>query len=172
MIFGKVECGEHMPVIFYFRTFGNVESQTGKDVNDFVAHNGKRMACAQLHGISRTGQVEIVLSVVLVVELFFQCVDFFLCFCFQLVELHADFFFLFGSHIAEICHQVIDGSFLAEVFDAQSFEFFGIGGFQGPHLFKKLINLSYHILRFIVIRFSLNCCKSNNNIAIKEDRKK
>ena len=51
-----------MPVIFYFRTFGNVESQTGKDVNDFVAHNGKWMACAQLHGISRTGQVEIVLS--------------------------------------------------------------------------------------------------------------
>ena len=50
-----------MPVIFYFRTFGNVESQTGKDINDFVLYNGERVACTEFHRISRTRQIPLIL---------------------------------------------------------------------------------------------------------------
>ena len=104
MVFGKVQCREHVPVIFNFRTFGNTESQTGKDINDFVLYNGERVACTEFHRISRTRQIQSVTIVVLTFKHFFQRVDFVLRFCFQFIQSHADFFFLFGSYITEICH--------------------------------------------------------------------
>ena len=44
MIFGKIHGGEYMPVVFYFRPIGNIESHAGKYIDDFVSYDGKRMA--------------------------------------------------------------------------------------------------------------------------------
>ena len=44
MVFGKIHGGEYVPVVFHFRSVGDVESHTGKYIDDFVSHDGKRMA--------------------------------------------------------------------------------------------------------------------------------
>ena len=164
MVFGKVQCREHVPVIFNFRTFGNAESQTGKDINDFVLYNGERVACTEFHRISRTRQIQSVTIVVLTFKHFFQRVDFVLRFCFQFIQSHADFFFLFGSYVTEIRHQIVNGSLLTQVFDAESFEFFGIGGVQNFYLFQKLFNLSYHIFDVLLFSFLVKTVQRYNFI--------
>ena len=107
-----------MPVIFHFRTVGDVETHTGKYIDNFVFNDAERMTCSQFYGIGRTGEVEIITTVVLAFKLLFQGADLFLRFVFELVQTHTYFFFEFGRYVAEVGHQFIDGSFLAEVFDA------------------------------------------------------
>ena len=104
MIFGKVQCREYMPVVFDFRTFGDAESQTCEDINDFVLYNCNRMTCTEFNRISRAGQVKTVATIILALELFLQRIDFVLRFSFQFIQSHADFFFLFGSYVTEIRH--------------------------------------------------------------------
>ena len=93
-----------MPVVFDFRTFGDAESQTCEDINDFVLYNCNRMTCTEFNRISRAGQVKTVATIILALELFLQRIDFVLRFSFQFIQSHADFFFLFGSYVTEIRH--------------------------------------------------------------------
>ena len=164
MIFGKVQSREYMPVVFNFGTFGNTESQACEDIDDFVLYNRNRMTCTEFYRISRTGQVQAVTTVILTFELFFQRIDFVLRFSFQFIQSHADFFFLFGSYVTEIRHQIVNGSLLTQVFDAESFEFFGIGGVQNFYLFQKLFNLSYHIFDVLLFSFLVKTVQRYNFI--------
>ena len=88
MIFGKVQCREYMPVVFDFRTFGDAESQTCEDINDFVLYNCNRMTCTEFNRISRAGQVKTVATIILALELFLQRIDFVLRFSFQFIQSH------------------------------------------------------------------------------------
>ena len=36
MVFGKIHGGEYVPVVFHFRSIGDIESHTGKYIDDFV----------------------------------------------------------------------------------------------------------------------------------------
>ena len=54
----EVQSRKDMPVVFYFRAFGNAESKSCEDVDDFVTHNRQRMACTKFNGICRAGQVK------------------------------------------------------------------------------------------------------------------
>ena len=152
MIFGKVHGREYVPVVFHFRTVGDVESHTGEYVDDFILDDAERVTCSQFYGIGRTGKVEVVATVVLTFELFFESAYLFLRFVLKFVQTHADFFFEFGGYVAEVRHQFVNGSLLAEVLDAQCFQFLGVSGFQCFYFLQKLVDFSYHI---VVIIYSL-----------------
>ena len=152
VIFSKIQCGEHVPVILNFRTLGNTETQTCKYIDDFVFYDGERVACTQFYRISGTSEVNIVTTRILAFELFFQGVNLFLRLVFQFIQSHADFFLLFGSHVAEVCHQVIDSAFFTEEFDAECFQFLGVGSFQCFHFLQKLVDFIYHIVVIIYFR--------------------
>ena len=131
---GEVQLRVDVEVILHLGTVGDVEAHAGEYVDDLVLHDGERMTCAQSDGVSRAGQVEFVAAVVLTLEHLFQGGDALLRALFQFVELHADLLFLFSRHIAEVRHQFTDDPFLAEVFDAQCFQFLGTVGLQGLYL--------------------------------------
>ena len=152
VIFGEIQCREHMPVILDFRTFGNAESQTGKYIDDFVLYDGERVARTQFYRISGTCKVNIITARILTFELFFQGSNFFLCLVLQFIQSHADFFLLFGSYVTEIRHQVIDCTFFTKEFDAERFQFLGIGSFQCFHFLQKLVDFIYHIVVIIYFR--------------------
>ena len=104
MVFRKVHGREYMPVVFDFRSVCDVETHSGKNIDDFVLHDCERMACTKFHRISRTGQIQSVATVVLVFKLLFQRIDFILRFRFQFIQPHADFLFLLSRYVAKICH--------------------------------------------------------------------
>ena len=75
------------------------------------------MACTELHRISGTGQVDVVVACLYVVKTFFQFVDLILSSFFQLVQKLSHFTLLIGRNVAEIVHQGRYLTFLAEIFD-------------------------------------------------------
>lgn len=93
VIFSKIQCGEHVPVILNFRTLGNTETQTCKYIDDFVFYDGERVACTQFYRISGTSEVNIVTTRILAFELFFQGVNLFLRLVFSSFSLMPTSFF-------------------------------------------------------------------------------
>ena len=118
MVGCEVHRAEHVPVVLNLRTVGQREAQAGEDVDDFLLDDGQRVARAQADGVGRTRQVQFVARLVVGGELFAQGVDLFLGGGLQLVQLHADFALGFGRHGAEVRHEVVYQTFLAQVFDA------------------------------------------------------
>ena len=51
MVCSKVELCKHMQVIVNLRTFSQRESHTLEDVDNLVAHDGQRVACAKSNGV-------------------------------------------------------------------------------------------------------------------------
>ncbi len=136
MVLGKVHGGEHVQVVFYFGAVGNAEAQPVEYINDFILYDAQRVACSQVDGVGRAGEIHFGRAVVLGLESFFQGGDTFLSLVLQLVQSHAYFFFLFGRYIAEVCHQLINRSFFAKIFNAQGFQFFRIGCLQAFNFLK------------------------------------
>ena len=145
MVCREVQFGVDVQVIFHLRSVGDVESHAGEDVDDFILHDGKRVARAQSDGIGRACQVQFVAAVVLALESFFQCSDALLGALLQFVELYAHLFLVLRGHVPEVCHQFVDGALLTEVFDTQRFQFLRAVGLHGLHLRQELFNLCYHV---------------------------
>ena len=136
MVFGKIHGSEYVQVVFYFGTVGNAEAQSMEYINNFIFYNAQRVACSQFDGISRTRKIHFGGTVILGFKNFFQCSDTFLSLVFQLVQFHAHLFFLLGRYVAEVCHQLINRSFFAKIFNAQGFQFFRIGCLQAFNFLK------------------------------------
>ena len=109
----EVELGEHVQVVVNLRSFCQSESHTLEYVDDLVLDDVERVACAELYGVCRTGQVEVVSRLFCHLVLLFQLVDFLHCELLQLVNLHSDSLFLVGSHIAEVGHESRNLAFFA-----------------------------------------------------------
>ena len=151
MVGGEVQLGIHVQVVLHLGAVGNVEAHAREDVDDFVLDDGQGVACAQRGGVGGACQVQVVATRVLAFELLLQGVDFLLCLVLELVQLHAHFLFLVGGHASEVGHQFVDGTLLAEVFDAECLQFFGVGGRQCFHFLQKLVDFSYHIVVVFLI---------------------
>ena len=137
MVGGEVQLGEHVQVVVDLRTFGQRESHALEDVDDLVLHDGQRVACAQLDGVGRTREVEVVGFLGSVLQLLLQGVDVVEGELLQFVDLHADGLLVLGCHIAEVLHQRINLTLAAEVFQTQLFNLFCIRCGQGAHFFEK-----------------------------------
>src|SRR5450432_3196665 len=57
MILAQVECGEIMPVVFYFGSFCDGKSKSSEDLYNAVSHNADRMTRTDGNGI--TGETPI-----------------------------------------------------------------------------------------------------------------
>ena len=120
VVFGKVQRREHMPVVLDFGTFGNRETQSAKDVANFVFYQRERVTRAHRNRVGRAGEVDILLVGVRIFKFAFQLVQLLDSSLFQLVQLFAHFAFLIGSHASEIVEKLGNFTFLAEVFYTNS----------------------------------------------------
>ena len=84
------------------------------------------MACSKIHGIGCSGEVDVLALRLGGLVLLFQLVDLGYRRLFQFVDFHAHGLLLFGSNVAEIGHESVYLAFLAEVFQSQFFNFFGV----------------------------------------------
>ena len=128
MVVGKVHRTENVPIVLHLGTIGKREAEAREDVNNLVAHEGQGVARTQSDGIRRAGQVEVIVVVFAGSHCFFEGSELFLKRRLEFVELHAHFAFLLSRHIAKVGHQVVDDTFLAEIFDAQGIPFLRSSG--------------------------------------------
>ena len=77
------------------------------------------MAGAQRHRGCRAGKIYFVNAILSKLCCLLECVDFVCGEGLELVDGHADGFFLVGCHIAEVGHKLVHSSFLAQVFEAE-----------------------------------------------------
>ena len=144
VVFGEVHRREHVPVVLHLGTIGQGEAHAGEDVDDLVLHDGERVACAQLYGVGRTGEVHLGSTAVVGLEGLFEFGDALCSAGLQCVESHAHLFLLLGRHVTEVGHQVIDGALLAQILDAQCFQLFCAIGGEGFDLSHECFYLAYH----------------------------
>ena len=137
MVGGKVHLGEHMQVVFHLRSVGQHESHAREYVDDFVPDDGQRMACAHLDGVGRARQVDVVVLGFCRSRLFAKRVNLVEGSLFQLVDFNTHGLLLVGSHVAEVGHQGVDFTFLAEVLQSELFNFLCIRGGQSVYFFQK-----------------------------------
>ena len=95
------------------------------------------MACAQADGVGRTCQVEVAQVILGRSQCGAQRVDALLQGRFQFVEQHADFALLLGSHGAELTHELVDDTFLAQVFDAEVLQLLCVMSLERGHFLQQ-----------------------------------
>ena len=135
----EVELGEDVEVVVDFGSFGKGESHALEDVNNLVLHDVERMARAEGYGVGRAREVDVVADGVGSLELLFELVDFVECFLLEFVDFDAHGLFLFGRHVAEVGHEGVDFTFLAEIFQSELFDFLGIFGRERAYFFQKFV---------------------------------
>ena len=98
------------------------------------------MTCAQGNGVGRAGEVEVLgrFRHGRGQQLLSEAVDLFQGFGLELVDADAYFFLCFGGYGAELVHQFADHAFLAEILDAQGFQFLVVTGFQLCHFIQEV----------------------------------
>ena len=136
---GEVQHREHVQVVVDFRPLGQRESHALEDVDDFVLHDGERMARAQRNGVGRAREVD-VLGLARgsrCLHLLLQRIDVVESLLFQLVELDAHGFLLVGSHVAEVRHQRVDFALAAQVFQTKLFNLLGAVGRQAADFLQQ-----------------------------------
>ena len=126
MVGSKVHLCEHMQIVLYFGTVCQDKAHSREDVDNLVGHDGQRMARTQSNGVGRTCQVDAFVVAFLSGTIFAQLVDALCSQRLQLVDLHADLFFLVSRYFAEIVHQERNLAFLTQVFKAQLLYFLSI----------------------------------------------
>ena len=144
MIFGKVHCAKHMPVVFDLRTVGERKAHASEDVDDLLLHERERVACSQSDGVGRARQVQCGVIVLRRRQLLLQGVETVLERRFELVEVDAHLLLLVGSHVAELRHKLVHLSFLAQEFEAQLFELLFVLGLQLSHAAEQCFDFFYH----------------------------
>ena len=143
MVGGEIQRREDVPVIFHLGSVGDGEAKAREDVDNFVLHDGERMARAERGGVGRAGEVEAAVVVLLGCHASAQLREFFLQGRLQLVKLHAYFPLLVGCHVAEFRHQAVYHAFLAQIFYAQLLKRLRVGGFQSRHLAEQRLYLLF-----------------------------
>ena len=128
-----------MEVVVDFGSFGKGESHALEDVDNLVFHDVERMARAEGDGVGSAREVDVVADGVGSFELLFQLVDFVECFLLELVDFDADGFLFFGCHVAEVGHEGVDFTFLAEIFQSELFNFLGILCRERAYFFQKFV---------------------------------
>ena len=128
MVGSKVHLGEHVQVVFHLRAVGQYEAHAREDVDDLVLHDGQRMAGAQLDGVGRARQVDVVALRLSRLQVLAQAVDAVEGHLFQFVDAYSHRFLLIGGHIAEVLHQGVDLAFLAQVLQSQGLYFLSVRG--------------------------------------------
>ena len=136
MVGGKVEHGEHMLVVIYLGTLIKCEAHAREYVDNLVCNNGNGMTCAQTDGVGGACQVDVVTVAFGILSLFLELIDSLYGGLLQFVDFHSDGFLLVGRHIAEVCHEGVDLTFLAKIFQAKLLYLFGVGCCQRTHLLK------------------------------------
>lgn len=120
VIFGKIQRRENMPVVLYFGTLGNRETQPAEDVAYLVLYQRERMSRAQRNRVGCASEVDILLVGVSLFEFAFQLVKFFDSTLFQFIQLLAHLSLLVGSYGSEIVEKLRNFSFFTEVFYTNS----------------------------------------------------
>ena len=125
MVGGEVQRREHMPFVFYLRTFGYRETEAAEYVDYLFADYRQWMARAKFRRRGGARQVEVAYCAVGVLKRFAQRVDFVGGKVFELVEGLAECFFLIGWHRAKVVEKRRNFAFLREIFDTQGLDFVG-----------------------------------------------
>ena len=141
MVGGEVHLGEDVEVVLHLGSVGQHEAHAREDVDDFVGHDGQRVARAELDGVGGARQVHLLVARLLGLTLLAQLVDALQCHLLQLVDLHAHGLLLVGSHVTEIVHQGGNLALLAEVLQAELLYFFCVLGTQLLHFFQQFVYL-------------------------------
>ena len=119
MVGSEVEHRKHVLVIVYLRTMVQGESHAREYVDNLVLNNGQWVTSTQGYWVSCASQVDVVAGRLSLFHLLLECVDA-LCGCLlELVDLDADGFLLVCWHSAEICHEGVDLTFLAQILQAK-----------------------------------------------------
>ena len=162
MVVGKVHAAVHVPVVLHFGSFGQRESQSAEDVHNFVAYDGEGMACSQMDGVGRAGEVDAGTLLAACGRLALESVYLVQGCRLELVDAHAHLFLLCCGHASEVVHQGGNLAFLAQVLDAQGFGFLGVGSLQGLYLGHQFLDFFYHlVMRFGCGLFQI-WCKGNH----------
>ena len=98
----EVQRTEYVPVVLNLGTIGDGKAQTREDVNNLLAHYRDGVTRSQFCRESRTGDVDFVLLLSLLLGSLTQGIDLLGSKVLQLVELLAQLTLLLGSHLTEL----------------------------------------------------------------------
>ena len=137
-----------MPVVFHFRAISEWEAHASKNVDDFLFHDRKRVTRAQRNGVGRASEIEMWVIFFGGGKFRFEVVEARLECIFQLVDVHTHFTLLICCNIAEIRHELVNKTFLAQVFQAKCFELFVSLCRKARHFCEQLLDFLYHDVNF------------------------
>ena len=113
VVFGEVHGRKHVPIVFHLRSVGHRETEAREDVDDFVFNDRERVARAELNGVRRAREVEVVVGVLFRGERLAQGVEFVLERGFEGIDFLSRLALLLRRHVAEVGHEVVEQAFLA-----------------------------------------------------------
>ena len=113
----EVQRTEYVPVVLNLGTISNGKAQTREDVNNLLAHHRDGVTCSQFSREGRTGDVNLVLFLGLLLGSLAQGIDLLGSKVLQLVELLAQLTLLLGSHLTELVEQSRNFTLLAQILD-------------------------------------------------------
>lgn len=108
-----------MPVILNLGTIGQNKAQTRENIDYLILDYVERVACAKSCGVFGAGQVGFLGLGLLCIKNLLEGVYLVLCQVLELIEFLTHLTLLLGGNSAEIGHEVIDGTFLAQVLKTQ-----------------------------------------------------
>ena len=146
MVFGQVQGGKVVPVVFDLGPFRNSEANARKDIDDPVFDNRDRVFRTQLKGFSRPGEIAKARFGRLP-GLQGSPEGFYLlgCCVFELIHRKPERLFLRGRHLFQGGEIGIEQPFLAEVLDPELFQGLLRIGLEGPYLFQVFFQLVDHL---------------------------
>ena len=111
-----------MPIILYLRTFGYVETNISKYLNDSILDQGDRMTASYFDRESWTCKViETLGSHILSTEFFFKFINLCLSFAFEFVDYLSEILLFFFGYFLELRKKVIEQPLFTKVFYTELF---------------------------------------------------
>ena len=137
VISSEVHLCEYVKVVLYLRTVSQCEAHALENLHNLILHDRERVACAELDRVGSTGKVEVIGNSLSSCHLFLESVDLIECELLEFVNLHTKLLLLIGRHATEVGHQGVELTFLTEILQTKSLDFFCVGGCQRFHFLTK-----------------------------------
>ena len=140
MVSSEVKHGKHVLVVIHLRTLEQGKAHAAEDVDNLVLDYCQWVACTQSYRIGSTGQVDVIARRFGLFHLLLQAIDLGEGSLLQFVNLDTHLFLLVAWHIAEVGHEGVDFTLLAEILDAKLFYLFSVLCCEGIHFLQEFFN--------------------------------
>jgi hypothetical protein len=144
MIGREVEGSKDMPIIFYFRPFGDRKTEAGENITKFLTDNRDRMPGTGGDWVGGTGKVKVNIALSLPFKGLMERLKTVLDKTFERVKTLPYFPFLIRGNVAKIIHEGRNLTFLTEVLDSQNLKGGNIGSLYPLHFATESLNPFKH----------------------------